>query len=403
MKKPKIGIAISLYNKFEELGILVDIIRHNWKNDYIISVCSNFPDAEPYLKKLDLDHYVIGDDIKFNPKMEKLRSKINKQCRIFDCVKKSCSGAIDLGCDYVMHLHTDAWPLNEESVKNLISNLQKKDKKLAIRGMGFTRYRQDCPLGHVDDMFFIFDTRHFKKIDFFNVNPLAMLPGRLSIHGILSTLIVGKLHLDKVYFYDNLTTHKFWDGKHHNIEFRGVIPTIYDEKRGFLHIHRGGLPGKFCENLQAMYLNDFDLTKGKNIQEFLSKYLVNKQKLLFNIKKVEQKIDRKLQWRGFPKVKWSRFGRDASRKIRYLNYPISKKIRYWALAMGRNIWDAKFKKKLGVELTPDFSIWPESLDSFYTRKLIPEDYVKGMVWYEQKIDKEQNDKPIYSGYKGVYW
>jgi len=56
--KNKIGIAISLYNKFEELGVLIDIIRKNWKNKYFISVCSNYPNAQEYIKGLDIDTFV---------------------------------------------------------------------------------------------------------------------------------------------------------------------------------------------------------------------------------------------------------------------------------------------------------------------------------------------------------
>ncbi|MXR51001.1 hypothetical protein GRX03_05185 [Halovenus sp. WSH3] len=35
------AVSISLYDKFVDLSILVDVIRHNWEGDYYISVCSN--------------------------------------------------------------------------------------------------------------------------------------------------------------------------------------------------------------------------------------------------------------------------------------------------------------------------------------------------------------------------
>jgi len=39
------GIAISFYDKFDELAVLVDIIRHNWDEEYYIVVSSKHSDA----------------------------------------------------------------------------------------------------------------------------------------------------------------------------------------------------------------------------------------------------------------------------------------------------------------------------------------------------------------------
>jgi len=395
----KIGIAISLYDKFDELDILVDIIRNNWKGDYLISVCSNFQDAAKHLEKLDIDSYVIGEDIKFTPDMDSMRKRVNITCRAFDCVRKSCTGANKLDCDYVMHLHTDAWPLDEKAFLKLVDEMKVKKKKFAVRGMGFTKYRSDCPLGHVDDMHFVYDVKFAKKIGLFDVNPLTMLPGRLSIHGVMSTLIVGKIHLNNVYFYDNHTDLRYWDGKLHDPIFNRGKPTMFDYKYRFLHVHLGSFPGDISNNLQAMYLKKYGMIKGKCIKKFLERYLIDEHVLFQKIRELEEKVDKKVRWRGFPVLGWGRFGRDYSRKNWYLGLSFNKKLRYWMIAMARNIWEGTFQKSFGVELAPDYSVWPESLDSFYTRNLDSSDYPdKNMVWYERKIDKIKKDPSAYKGF-----
>ena len=114
----KIGIAISLYDKFEELSLLIDIIRSNWNGEYVISVCCNHPDGKKKIQNLDIDCYSQGEDINFSKSLTDFQKKINLNGRVLDSIKKSCLGAINHGADYVMHLHTDAWPLNEHSLLN---------------------------------------------------------------------------------------------------------------------------------------------------------------------------------------------------------------------------------------------------------------------------------------------
>ncbi|MBT3464524.1 hypothetical protein HN451_06025, partial [archaeon] len=137
----KIGIAISLYDKFDELAILIDIIKKNWKGDYIISVCSNHENPEPFLKDLDIDIFTKGDDIIVTKDMPWMRNSINMRSRVSDCIKKSCTAAINSGADYVMHLHTDAWPLKEKEILKIIEHMKENKKTFAFRGLGFSKYR----------------------------------------------------------------------------------------------------------------------------------------------------------------------------------------------------------------------------------------------------------------------
>ncbi|MEK6939011.1 MAG: hypothetical protein AABX04_08285 [Nanoarchaeota archaeon] len=395
----KIGIAISLYNKFDELALLVDIIRHNWKDKYIISVCSNCPGAEEEIKKLklDIDIFTPGQDIPFSKSLSKFQQRVNMTCRVFDCIKKSCLGAQKLDCDYIMHVHTDAWPLKEEGLKKIINLLEERKKVMALRGLGFTRYGFETPIGHVDDMFFVYNGKYAKKVGLFEINPLAMLPARQSIHGILATIAVGKVGLDKVYHYDNLLNNKYWDGRIHNPKPIGENPVVFNEEFGLLHVNRGSLTGDYSQQIQAMYLNEYGLNKGAYIHDFLQKYLVDKKQLFNELKRLELKINRKIRLNGFPIVSWSQFERDISRKQIYLNLPFSKKVKCWGITMFSLMWNNTFKKHLGLELNLTHEVWPESLDSFYTRNLNPHDFPKEMIWYENKIDKHKVDRLAYKG------
>ena len=65
MKTSNNAIAISVYDKFDEVKILVDIIRENWEHKYFITLCCNHPEGENHLGALLIDSYVQGDPIPY--------------------------------------------------------------------------------------------------------------------------------------------------------------------------------------------------------------------------------------------------------------------------------------------------------------------------------------------------
>ncbi len=381
----KIGIAISLYDKFEELEVLVDIIRNNWKRKYIISVCSNHPDAKKYIKNLDIDIFTQGENIYFSSDLPYIRKHINLTCRVLDTIRKSCLGANSLGAEYVMHLHTDAWPLKEEEFLELVNFIKKNNFKFAARGMGLGKCRPDTPLGHLDDMFFIYNVKFVEEKNFFDFNPLAMLPLRLTVHGVLSTLVVSKIGLDNFYLYENHTDLEYWDGKKATPLFERGKPSIYDKKRGFLHVHVQSFPGEYGKNVQAYYLAKNKITKGEHIREFLKKYLIPEERLFEDLRNLEKKLNRKLRLHGYF-LSLERFGRDFNKKIAYLKMPFNEKIRFLFVSALRSLWTSLFAKRktgkyFGIELYPEISVWPEYLGSFYAKNLKPSDYPKEWLWF----------------------
>lgn len=384
----KIGIAITLYDKFEELKILVDIIRSNWKGKYIIAVCSNHPDAKKYMEGIPVDAFVQGEDIRFTKGMPYFRSSVNITCRILDGIKKSCTAVNELGCDYVMHLHTDAWALSEEEFLGLVSHMKKEKIPFAARGMGLGKARPDCPLGHLDDMFFVYSVPFVKKIGFFNYHPLELLPDRLTIHGVLSLLVVGRVGLGNFYLYENHTTQVFWDGKFADPHYERGKPMMFDPKKAFLHVHSQSFPGDLGKNLQAYYLHKYGITKGSVIEGFLQKYLLDEKILFRTFKKLENDLDSQLRWNGYF-LSIDRFGRDFNKKREYIEMPFTKKVRFLAVNSSRVLWTELFGKKriglgkyYGLELYPEISVWPKYLGEFYAEHLDAQDYPnKEDVWF----------------------
>lgn len=368
------GIAISVYDKFEEVGVLVDIIRNNWEDDYYITLCSNYPDAKKNISNLDVDKFIQGADIKFNPSMPwKPNGRTNLVCRVLDTIKKSCSCAIEEGCDYVMHLHSDAWPLDEKSFVRLVEDMQRKKKKVAVRGFGFAYYGHDAPLGSIDDMFFLFNSAYFKETSFFDYNPLDLFPHKHSPHGALVLLLLGKIGIKNIYLYSDYSNLEYWDGKNKVLPFERAKPSVFDPNLKFLHVHVGAFPNDLGKSIQAHYLKTYDVIKGSNIESFIDKHYIPEEELFSTLEKAEKKQDLKLRLLGYNPVV---FGRDFSSKDKVLNLSATKKAKLLIKNVGYNAY-CKLTQKSNIqtrELYPD-NLWPnQSLDQFYKKMVIETDF-----------------------------
>jgi len=366
------GIAISVYDKFEEVGVLVDIIRKNWKNNYYISLCSNYPNAKTHIADLDIDCFIQGADIRYSPKMLWIpRGRTNLVCRVLDTIKKSCTGAIEGGCEYVMHLHSDAWPLDENMLLQLIREIKEKRKKIAVRGFGLAWYGQDTPLGCMDDMFFVFDAKYFLNADFFNYHPLELFPHKLSSHGALILLLLGKIGIKKIYFYSDYSNLEYWDGKKKILPFERAKPSIFDPYWKFLHVHTAAFPDNLGKSVQAYYLKKYGITKGINIQDFIKRYYIPEKELFETLSEIERKQDFRLKLLGFNPVV---FGRDFSRKQEILSSPIKDKIKMLVMNLAKILYYRLLGKK-DIQtrgLYPD-SLWPNKNIYEYYNEIIQSD------------------------------
>ena len=236
----KLGAAISVYDKSNDVMTNVDIIRNHWEdnNDSFISVCCNDPGSISKIKELNVDSVVEGEDIQY------LR-KPDKRMRIFDCIEKSI-----LACEseFIIHYHADAYALSSSSIFELIDKMEENNFHVAFRGRGTDYRTAKCIHGDVDDHFIIFRRSEIEKRDFFNIGN-----GRLGItrqqyfevgnpESFLSYLIKSSFSEEEIYFYSNMEQNIVEIGEKEdsfypdNVPHRNANPYNIDEKRKFLHI-----------------------------------------------------------------------------------------------------------------------------------------------------------------------
>jgi hypothetical protein len=272
----KVGIAISLYDRFEELGVLHDIFRHNFRGRYHLYVCSNHLDFSEKIKNLDLsfDGLAAGENIRWDRSdfTDPLVWRLGITCRSLNTIQTSCQLAMDDGCDYVMHVHCDAWPLSEIELLRLFEKLHSNSLALLTRG-NLSYFREYQPVGTVDDHFFLFDAKKFKENRVFDFDPIDQLPHMITTHGILALNFMTKLSRSSYQVYSDWTDTERWPGSGLLTDpFRPLRPSSLDPVRGLVHVHVFDFPDFLGARLQSHLLSQWKLTRGPNIESYLKKF-----------------------------------------------------------------------------------------------------------------------------------
>ena len=86
---------------------------------------------------------------------------------------------------------------------------------------------------------------------------------------------------------------------------------------------------------------------------------------------------------GFPIIKFGRFGRDFNKMKIYLNSSFRIKLIYWFRVNIMSMWEETIKKWFGFELSPNYSVWPESLNDLYFKNLNQSDYPEFLIWWKK--------------------
>ena len=303
------GVAITLYDKFDELAVLVDIIRENWEAEYSITVCSNHPDGQSEIedREIQIDNYVDGGRVKFNPDMDHPRHWINLRTRIFDAIKRSCETALKDVDGYVMHLHADAWPLSEEKFTDLKTELQNRKKALAVRGLGFEWRTPNCHVGQVMDQFFLIDSEFAREERVFDVNPLSMLP-HTSIHNMMLILFVGRVGLENIWWYSRMQEDLQWDESPIDLPFTGVRPGVVNKDWEFLHISTDEFPDDLGKSVQAYHLQKQGEWGGEHITQYIDEYY--RDDVFETLSAYEKDLNERMRKLGFQP---EHFGREFSK------------------------------------------------------------------------------------------
>jgi len=313
------GIAISLYDKFADLGVLIDIIREHWDDEYYISVCSNHPNAKARLSEFDIDTVATGKQINYSPDMESPKKQILITSRILDSFKKACKGVLKTDCEYVMHLHADAWPLSERGYTSLVDEMKSREKKFAVRGPGLEFRTQTQWCGHVMDQFLLFEREFAAANDIFDYRETDLLP-HTTIHNALMLFLLGRVELSNVYWYSNMESDVYWDGTDTNHVFSGIRPGIVIPDFDFLHIAREAFPAEHGAELQAAFLRDHGIADGPHVSSLLNRHDRSLDEVCRDLAQIEKRQDRRLRLLGYkPKT----FGRRFDDKEAILDRPRS--------------------------------------------------------------------------------
>ena len=233
----KIGIALSLYDKFDQLKTNISIIRNHWNshNDSFISVCCNNTDIIGDIEKLDINKVTPGDNIPYV-------DKPSRRLRIVDCIQKSI---LNCESDFIIHYHSDAYALKVEAILEIIKEMEEKNYHVAYRGKGI-EYRNDKNFaGDIDDHYVIFRRSEILKRSTLDLNKdeLAKFLTVGNPETLLSFVVSSVYKPEEIFHYDNMSkniVHKscvdpenFYGDK---IRHRHMNPFNFDIERGFYHI-----------------------------------------------------------------------------------------------------------------------------------------------------------------------
>ncbi|MDS0220950.1 hypothetical protein NDI54_06270 [Haloarcula sp. S1AR25-5A] len=263
------GVAISLYDKFDDLAILVDTIRYNWESDVFISVCSNHPQAESNIQaaNIDIDQFQKGAQIRYDNELSKSRGNNNLYLRIYDSIRTSCRPIIEnTNVDYFTHLHADAWQLTDSGFDTIINEMKNKGADVSFPSETKT-FHKDYPPGFIDDQYIVFDNTAARDVDLFERKPLEIPP--MSIHLLLGMVLISKYGWDRLHQYTNGIERVHWDGLSSQNNPR---PMFHNPDYDQLHVATEDFGETLGKELQAYYLSKYEVTEGENISRFLEEY-----------------------------------------------------------------------------------------------------------------------------------
>jgi hypothetical protein len=388
------GISVSLYDKFDDLALLIDIIRHNWDDDYFVSVCSNHPDAPAKMDALDVevDAFTHGAQVHYNPgEMTGLRVQVNKITRVYDTVSTAVETAYTHpDVDHVMHVHADAWPLSEDRVHGLVAEMYDADCPVAFKGRGLGQ-RWPFPVGHVMDQYFVLDADYAERVGFFDHSPLELLPDR-GIHTVMTLLLLGKVGWSNVYHYTDEGPQVHWDGH----SAHSVRPMMFNPDYEQVHVATEDFPDDLGRALQAHYLREWGHTAGPNVERLLDDHGRSERDLFADLDHIERSLNRDLgRWR----LSVDDFGRNYRQARAFLDGSTLDRAKHVASHHGETVSSAfgavkdRVKGALGVHQSlpaadPVGDAYPDrTFEEVYTSELRAEDFAGGYeddLWFVER-------------------
>tara|TARA_B110000211_G_scaffold77303_1_gene90634 strand:- start:9198 stop:10349 length:1152 start_codon:yes stop_codon:yes gene_type:complete len=293
-----IGLVISVYDKVDELEILLNLAEYIGFIKIAV-VCESDGDITA-IKKLNEKYDFIFQVIESAP-FTFSRDKFQFYCsitpRVWEAQRQGLLLLSDY-VDYVMHTHSDGWLLDKCAIQSLIGRMSDNNIEFAYRGTGFTfQNLLGSPTGSIDDHFYIVKSKAIKKSIFIKKALVDYLPGYFNIHGILASWIICEFGLTKSLHYDDTRNWTNWDGSIRNYRKGNPLRSyVFNPKVGLLHCHADDFPEDSGRALQAHHLSLVDdLAGNEAIDKFIGKYgrdfSETKSSLLADYNKVRSKLN----------------------------------------------------------------------------------------------------------------
>jgi len=181
-----------------------------------------------------------------------------------------------------------------------------------------------------------------------------------------------------------------WKGKPKIATYTRAKPVIYDERYGFLHLHRQSFTEDYGSKIQAIYLKQEGINQGVFIEEFINKYYDNPKKVFSYLDDLENKLNRKLKLIGFNPEE---FGQEYVNKINFLKQVKSRPVLIIKNLIARLVWPLFKKISKFLKIPPyyytDFftrgGFWPLTIEEYYDGELDKKDFVNASdeYWFDK--------------------
>jgi len=373
-----LAIAISVYDKFQDVKLLSDLFRKNWPGSYDLVVCSSHPQAASRLADCDIDELLSTENLPMDgpgSSDPRVSPRARLWVRVIDSIRKACGRCADRAeAPFTLHLHADACPLSWPKLRRLAERMQRHGKWFAARGEGFGFYAVNEPVGGFDDMFFVVDNAFARDTGFWDFDPFDFLPHKISIHGVLAILGLTRVGIRRFYHYGSHTRAVYWDGKPVVLyPLNSAHPMYFDPENCFLHIHESGFRGDLGVRLKAHYLARHEVTRGQHVEEFLAKWQTPEPELFGALAASEAGLRRFFLRRGLsPAVYGRNFDQMAALQAAYLGLPAAGKGRWLgrmhaqqAKGLVSTLVRRRFMRGRIFRDRYLDTVWPDRLDDLY--------------------------------------
>jgi hypothetical protein len=234
----KIGLAMSTYNRPDDVRWNVDLVRRRWpstRHEYRLILTHNNPGLRDEFKSIEeLDIVIEGKDLPAG-------NKPQIRCRQVNCWQTGIRAGLLDRCDWVVHFHADAYILRPDWLEDYVELLASRGVAAAGRGYGLDHRGPKVPEGDVDDHFFLVSQRIG---DSFFDEPDELTMGVYASEGYLATRMRSAAG-ENYEHYDDLS------GNEHDRIPRSMHPFNYDPARFLLHTPDPVVRDRYLERAYA--------------------------------------------------------------------------------------------------------------------------------------------------------